>query len=100
MEDNKISSRPIVKKSAHEFILEAERQSKKKYKEEEDYKRQLPWQSAQVRQDVQKVFTVKLQEEYILKIKYISEQTNKSQQKIVREIISTTIDNMLKDLGY
>lgn len=59
-----------------------------------------PWNEDRVRQDVQKVFTVKLTEEYILKIKYISERTNKSQQKIVRGIITSNIDNILKEINH
>lgn len=95
MQNNKITSRPPVKKSAQDFILEAEN----KVKIEKNIESFYPWQTDQVRSDVQKVFTVKLQEEYILKIKYISELTNKSQQKIVREIINSGIDEALKDLG-
>ena len=95
VQNNKITSRPPVKKSAQDFILEAEN----KVKIEKNIESFYPWQTDQVRSDVQKVFTVKLQEEYILKIKYISELTNKSQQKIVREIINSGIDEALKDLG-
>ena len=94
MQKNKITSRPPAKQSVHDFILEAENKTKI---EKEEIKIILPWQTGKVRADVKKVFTVKLPEEYILKIKYISEITNKSQQKIVREIIQSEIDRVLKD---
>ena len=97
MDNNKITPRPPTIKSVKDFILDAENK-----KNEIEYtikqRRQLPWQDQKVRQDVQKFFTVKLPEEYILKIKYLSEYTNKSQQKIVREIISGRIDDMLSDI--
>ncbi len=57
-----------------------------------------PWNNPSIREDVQKVFTVKLPEEYILKIKFISDKTNKSQQKIVREIVCHEIDKIIEGL--
>lgn len=90
---NKLSAHPPSKKSIEEFILEAE--SKKKDQSKNYNQEKLPWESDLIREDVQKVFTVKLPEKYILKIKFISEQTNKSQQKIIREIICQEIDKLL-----
>ncbi len=95
MNNDKITSHPPHKKSPQDFILEAEAKNRNELREE---KLILPWEEEGIRVDVQKVFTVKLPEEYILKIKFISEQTNKSQQKIVREIISREVDESLKDL--
>lgn len=93
---NKITSRPPKQKTPLDFIMEADTKSTGliKRKVVEGY----PWTDSSIRSDVQKVFTVKLLEEYIVKIKYISEITNKSQQKIVREIINSGIDEMLKSL--
>ena len=93
---NKITSRPPKQKTPLDFIMEADTKSSGsiKRKGEDGY----PWTDSSIRSDVQKVFTVKLLEEYIVKIKYISEITNKSQQKIVREIINSGIDEMLKSL--
>lgn len=97
MQVNKISSHPPSKNPVDEFILGAE-----KRKTNEVYKIKvednLPWMDTLVRKDLQKVFTVKLSEEYILKIKYISDQTNKSQQKIVREILCEEIDKIIDKL--
>lgn len=90
---NKLSAHPPSKKSLEEFILEAE--NKKKDHSKNSNHDNLPWENDLVREDVQKVFTVKLPEKFILKIKYISERTNKSQQKIVREIICREIDKLL-----
>lgn len=90
---NKLSAHPPSRKSMEEFILEAE--NKKKDNSKNSNNEKLPWEDDLIREDVQKVFTVKLPEKFILKIKYISERTNKSQQKIVREIICREIDKLL-----
>ena len=91
---NKITSRPPKQKSSLEFIRDAE----KRGVEVKDVKENYPWNNKSVRNDVKKVFTVKLLEEYIIKIKYVSEVTNISQQQIVREIINSGIDKMLDSL--
>jgi len=98
MQNNKLTSRPPIKKPIEEFILAAEQK-----KEDSDFSNSkieeiFPWQDSLVRADVQKVFTVKLPEEYILKIKFISDKTNKSQQKIVREIVCHEVDSMVSQL--
>lgn len=98
MQDNRITSHP-PKKTAEDFILEAASSPQRKVYNELKVKNKVyPWDEEHIREDVQKVFTVKLPEAYILKIKYISELTNKSQQKIVREIVSASVDEMLKEL--
>ena len=97
MQANKISSHPPSKKPVEEFILGAEKRKiseANKVKIEDDF----PWLDPVVRKDLQKVFTAKLSEEYILKIKYISDRTNKSQQKIVREILCEEIDKIIEKL--
>lgn len=93
---NKITSRPPVNKTAQDFILEAERRggNENKLEKKENY----PWSEGKLRSDVQKVFTVKLLEEYTSKIKFISEITNKSQQKIVREMIMSGVDELLQSM--
>lgn len=100
MQNNRITSHP-PKKTAEDFILEAASPSQKRSLNDIKAKRRVfPWNEEHIREDVQKVFTVKLPEEYILKIKFISEQTNKSQQKIIREIICASIDEMLKEFDH
>jgi hypothetical protein len=97
MQVNKITSHPPSKQPVEEFILGAE---KRKTSENNKIKieNNFPWLDPLVRKDLQKVFTAKLSEEYILKIKYISDRTNKSQQKIVREILCEEIDKIINDL--
>jgi len=93
---NKITSCPPTQKTVRDFILDAENKITKKATRRNNF--HYPWRESNIRSDVQKVFTVKLIEEYIIKIKYISEITNKSQQKIVREIVNDGIDKILKSM--
>lgn len=95
--DNKISSHPPQKKTELDFIMEADKRKGRGGQQKE--KETLPWKDSLVRPDVQKVFTVKLPEEYTIKIKYVSESSGKSQQKIVRDIILRNIDSILKENG-
>ena len=99
MNSNKISSYPPTKKPIEEFILGAEQKRRENdYTTKQKVEVCYPWNDSSIRTDVQKVFTVKLPEEYLLKIKYISDTTNKSQQKIVREIVCQEIDKMISKL--
>ena len=98
MENNKLSSKPPKIRSVKDFILEADSPKNKFVDKKKSNQDNLPWEMPQIRKDVQKVFTVKLPEEYIIKIKYLSDQTNKSQQKIVRDIIQKNIDDLIKKL--
>jgi hypothetical protein len=99
MINNKISSYPPVKNNTvDEFILAAE-QKKRDSNIEKSQNTQYPWEDNNIRQDVQKVFTAKLPEAYLLKIKFISDSTNKSQQRIIREIICKEVDRLIADLA-
>ena len=58
----------------------------------------LPWNQPHVRNDIKKAFTVQLPEECILKLQYIKEQTNQSQQKIVRESVIECVDKIISQI--
>ena len=58
----------------------------------------LPWKQKHVRADVKKAFTVQIPEEYVLKLQYIKEQTNQSQQKIAREAIIKSINEIIESI--
>ena len=90
---NKFTSHPPKKMDMEQFILGAEKPIKN-HGSEFIY----PWNHSKIRNDVQKTFTVKLPEQVLLKIKFISDQTNKSQQKIIREIICEEIDMIVAKL--
>jgi len=96
MKNNKISSYPPETRTAKDFILDAEKDPANNTSGRDNC---YPWMESGVRPDVQKVFSVKLLEEYIIKIRFISEVTNKSQQKIVRDIIKSGVDKILRSMG-
>jgi hypothetical protein len=99
MTQNKLSARPnarsLTEQKAMDFIEaagEINTQSKSLHKSK------LPWLDPAIRSDLCKVFTLKISEDYIEKIKYISAKTNKSQQKIIREIVSEEVDRIIVTL--
>ena len=55
-----------------------------------------PWEAPHVRDDVIKAVNLRLPEAYILKLQFLSEQTNKSQQAILRDILLPAIDAAVK----
>ena len=99
MQNNKISSHPPKKRTVQDFIAEAESRVRSQEYKEPVEKISYPWEDDSVRPDIKKAFTLQLPEEYILKIKYISEKTGKPQQKLIREIVTSSVDEMLKDLN-
>ena len=58
----------------------------------------LPWEESYVRDDVKKSFTVHLPESYIIKLQFIKEITNKSQQKVVRTAVCSAVDDIISHL--
>lgn len=61
-------------------------------------KQTLPWEASGVRADVKKAINLQLPEPLYLKLQYVSNQTDKSQQKILREALEPHIENLLKKL--
>ncbi len=91
----KMSGRPPTPKDIDAFIIEAEKKPSASKKEKTVT---LPWEAPGVREDVIKSINLRLSEIYLLKIQYISERTNKSQQAIVREIVCEHVDRLLRDM--
>jgi hypothetical protein len=52
----------------------------------------LPWEDPRVRDDVMKLVSLRLSEPYILKLQWLSEQTGKTQQKLLKDLILPWID--------
>lgn len=90
--DNKMSSKPPLPKSAEDFILAAEK--KPIQKDTKD----LPWLQEGVRPEMLVAMSLRLKEEYILKLKYIGENSKYSQQSFARECLEKAIDNMIQEL--
>jgi len=57
-----------------------------------------PWNDEHVRQDVQKLVSLRLTEPEYLKIKFICEQDNISQQKVIHNLVKAYIDTRVTEL--
>ena len=99
VKDNKLKSRP-PQKSVEDFIAEAENKTKQPLGENPvaAEPKSYPWEDEKVREDVIKAVNLRLPEPYILKLQYLSEQTNKSQQLIIREILCPEIDRIITEM--
>ncbi len=58
----------------------------------------LPWQEPRVRDDVLKVYNLRLPEPYLLKLKYIAEHSPESMQQFCLNTLLPAIDKKLEDL--
>ena len=57
-----------------------------------------PWEADTVREDVIKSVNLRLSEPYLLKLQFLSEQTNKSQQRIIREVLCPALDQEVEKI--
>lgn len=89
-----LKSRP-PEGSVDDFISGAEKQKEKMRKIAEEV---LPWEDAGVREDVTKVYNLRLSEPYFLKLKYIAEHTPESMQTFCLRVLLPEIDGKIKDL--
>ncbi|MEO1925434.1 MAG: hypothetical protein ABGY08_05540 [Gammaproteobacteria bacterium] len=94
-----LKSKPPTKKTPNldDFLAGAEEKKSPK-KEVVKRKSAYPWEDDGVRDDVTKVYNLRLPEPYLLKLKYISEHTPDSMQKFCLATIEKEIDNKIKEL--
>lgn len=57
-----------------------------------------PWEAAGVRDDVLKLYNLRLPEPYLLKLKYIAEHTPDSMQKFCWQVLQDAIDKKIEEL--
>jgi hypothetical protein len=57
-----------------------------------------PWEEPGVRDDVTKVYNLRLPEPYLLKLKYIAENTPDSMQTFCLNVVEAAIDKKIKEL--
>lgn len=79
------------------FISGAEEKAEPK-KEVVKRKSAYPWESIGVRVDVKKTYNLRLSEPYLLKLKYIAENTPDSMQKFCMGVLEQEIDNKINQL--
>lgn len=90
---------PNTEKDIEEFINKAENHTKvSKQKEEPKSVETLPWENKDINTEQMKSLRLGIHEEYLLKLKYLSKQTDISQQKIVRAVLYPAIDAYIDEL--
>ena len=115
MSDGKLKSRPPANGdiSLDEFLGSAGTQSKEAEKAQperwssekveeqppEPESGPYPWEAPGVREDITKVFNLRLTEPYFLKLKYIAESTPDSMQKFCLDILLPAIDTKIDELS-
>ncbi|MGZ8918796.1 MAG: hypothetical protein ACXW0T_11270 [Methylobacter sp.] len=95
---SELKSRPPVKSKQNldAFIAGAEEKgtAKSTQKRIEVYS----WEQPGVREDVTKVYNLRLPEPYLLKLKYIAENTPDSMHKFCLNVLQDAIDAKIEDL--
>lgn len=61
-------------------------------------KASYPWEDPGVREDVTRVYNLRLPEPYLLKLKFISEHTPDSMQKFCLNVLQNAIDAKIGEL--
>ncbi len=96
---SELKSRPPTKTPPNldDFISGAEEKTAPK-KTQSKRKSHYPWENTGVREDINKVYNLRLSEPYLLKLKYIAEHTPESMQKFCLNVIEKEIDKKIKEL--
>jgi hypothetical protein len=58
----------------------------------------LPWEEAGIREDVTKVYNLRLSEPYLLKLRYIADNTPDSMQTFCLNVVKDAIDKKINEL--
>jgi len=97
---SELKSRPPGK-AKQDLDLEAFIGGAEKKAESKQVKKQTTaysWEEAGVRDDVTKVYNLRLPEAYLLKLKYIAEHTPDSMQKFCLNVLQGAIDKKIDEL--
>lgn len=96
---SELKSRPPAKKTADldDFLSGADEKKTPK-RSVKKRKPSYPWENINVREDVTKVYNLRLSEPYLLKLKYIAEHTPGSMQKFCIDIIEKEIEKKIEEL--
>jgi hypothetical protein len=91
----KLRSRPPGQ-SVDDFVAGEDRPDASEQTITDDAK---PWEAPGVRDDVLKLFNVRLPEPYLLKLRYIAEHAPESMQQFCRAVLLPAIDRKIQELG-
>lgn len=93
---SKFSKKPA---SAEDFISGAEKVTSQPEERRSGSPRgEYPWEKPSVRADVIKIKTVRISEPYLLKLKFIAENSPKSAEAFIREALMPAIDKEIAKL--
>lgn len=67
--------------------------------EEDESEKTYPWEEPQVREDVKKGYPLRLPEPLYLKLKYISEETGRSMNKLCNDAVEELVERKLEELA-
>ena len=59
---------------------------------------EMPWQAPGIRDDISKLYNLRLPEPYLLKLRYIAEHTPYSMQKFCLDVLLPAIDEKIDEL--
>ncbi len=98
MNSGRLRSRPPGGGSVEDFISGADTQEQNPSASSASSAQGYPWEASGVRNDITKVYNLRLPEPYLLKLKYISEHTPHSMQKFCIDVIMPAIDAKIQEL--
>lgn len=93
--------RPPTKPAAQDmaaFIEGAERRDTTEGERAQEPKISLPWDDPGIRDDVLKLYNLRLPESYFIKLKYIADHTPGSMQKFCLDALLPAIDEKIEQL--
>ena len=85
--------------SADDFIAGADQQTAAVEPPGQAPPAPLPWEDSQVREDVLKVYNLRLPEPYLLKLKHIAAHTPGSMHQFCIDVLLPAIDKKVKELA-
>lgn len=98
MSSGRLRSRPPEGGNMEDFISGAGTGEKKTSAPADSSARTYPWKAPGVRDDVTKIYNLRLPEPYLLKLKYISDHTPNSMQRFCIDVILPAIDAKIQEL--
>lgn len=96
-EKSKLKSRPPAKTTNLESFIEGAATHTKPEVPPEHHE-PYPWEDPRVREDVIKMFNLRLPEPYLLKLKYIAEHTPDSMQTFCQKVLLPAIDKKIEEI--
>ena len=95
---SKFTRKPKAAPGVEDFIAGANKSMELSYNIISNDIKSYPWEDSKVREDVLKLYNLRLPEPYLLKLKYISEHSPFSMQKFCLDTLLPAIDAKIEEL--